>query len=138
MAILDLRLNPSKAEKRWFGLVMLLFSGVAAGLLVWRGGSTRAALVILSLGAALCLLYYALRPLRLPIYRIWMRVFHPIGWLLSHLVLISSYYLVLTPIGLLLRLVGYDPLQRRFDPDADSYWSPHDPAGRPDRYFRKF
>jgi hypothetical protein len=47
-------------------------------------------------------------------------------------------YLVLTPIGWALRLLGRDPLARGFDPDASSYWTPHRSAARIDRYFRQF
>ena len=138
MAILDLRMNPSKGELRWFGLTMLAFSVVVAGLVYWRAESTRAAATIVGVGSVLCVAFYALRPLRLPIYRTWMRAFHPIGWLLSHVVLISIFYLVLTPIGFALRLVGYDPLERRIDASAESYWTRHDPGERADRYFRQF
>jgi hypothetical protein len=138
MKILELRLNPSKSELAWFGLVMLLFTTIVANLVYWSTGSTRGALAIVGLGVALCSFFYSLKPLRLPIYRVWMRAFHPIGWIVSHLILISIYYLVLTPIGLCLRLVGYDPLERRFDPEAESYWVERDPPEQPDRYFRQF
>ena len=37
----------------------------------------------------------------------------PIGWVVSHLLLAVVLYLVFTPIGLLLRLLGRDPLERR-------------------------
>lgn len=138
MAILDLRLNPSKGELRWFGVSLWAFSAVVAGLVLWHAGSTRIAGTIVGAGSVLCLIYYSLRPLRLPIYRVWMRLFHPIGWLVSHAVLIGIYFLVITPIGWALRLMGYDPLSRRFDPEAESYWCTHDPADRAERYFRQF
>lgn len=32
------------------------------------------------------------------------------------------FFLIVTPLGLLLRLVGIDYLQRRWDPRRDSYW----------------
>jgi len=138
MAILDLRLNPSKGELRWFGLLMLAFSVVVGGLILWRAESTRAASAIVGIGVFLCVFYYALRPLRVPIYRLWMRTLHPVGWLISHVVLLSIYYLVLTPVGCVMRAVGYDPLTLRFDPNAASYWVRHDPADRAERYFRQF
>ena len=40
----------------------------------------------------------------------------PIGILVSTVVLAVTYYLVLTPIGLLARLFGYDPMARRPKP----------------------
>ena len=45
----------------------------------------------------------------------------PIGWVVSHLLLGVVYFLVLTPIGLTLRALGRDPLERRFDQSASSY-----------------
>ena len=63
----------------------------------------------------------------------------PIGFVVSHIVLAVVYYLVLTPIGLATRVFRYDPMKRRFDRSAASYWleRPKDP---PDsrRYFRQF
>jgi hypothetical protein len=62
----------------------------------------------------------------------------PIGWVISHLLLAVVLYFVFTPIGMLLRLLGRDPLERRFDPGAESYWTPHRQADTIDRYFRQF
>ena len=63
----------------------------------------------------------------------------PIGFVVSHVVLAVVYYLVLTPIGLLTRLFGYDSMKRRFDPEAKSYWVERSAEGvDPKRYFRQF
>jgi hypothetical protein len=62
----------------------------------------------------------------------------PIGWTISHLVLGAVYYLVLTPIGLVMRLLGRDPMQRRFDRSAKSYWIERTPRTDPSRHFRQF
>jgi hypothetical protein len=48
------------------------------------------------------------------------------------------WYLVFAPIGLLLRLAGYDPLGRRFEPKRDSYWTPHAGQRPMQRYFRQY
>ena len=56
----------------------------------------------------------------------------------SYTVLAMVFYLVLTPIGLLMRLVGYDPMSRRFDKDAASYWVPREGSRKVGRYFRQF
>jgi hypothetical protein len=62
----------------------------------------------------------------------------PIGWLVSHLALVFVYYLVITPIGMALRLASRDPLRRRFDRAAKTYWEPYDPNQGPERYLRQF
>ena len=83
-------------------------------------------------------MYYAIRPFRRPIYLGWMYAVFPIGWVISHTVLALTYYLVLTPIGLLMRGLGRDPMERRFDRDGETYWTPHEPSEDPARYFRQF
>ena len=62
----------------------------------------------------------------------------PIGFVVSHLVLAAVYYLVLTPIGLAMRLFGYDPMTRRSRNDRQSRWVERGPARPPESYFRQF
>ncbi len=73
-----------------------------------------------------------------PIYVTWMALAMPIGWVVSHLLLLGVYYVVLTPIGLLMRLFGYDPMQRQFDRTATTYWTPHDPETEAARYLKQY
>ena len=60
----------------------------------------------------------------------------PIGWVVSHVILAIVYYAVLTPIALLLRLFKYDPLTRRMDRGASTYWKPVSTSPI-ERYFRQ-
>ena len=62
----------------------------------------------------------------------------PIGLGVSHFILAVVYYLVLTPIGLLLRFSSYDPMGRRFDRSAKTYWTPHETEEGTERYFKQF
>ncbi len=63
----------------------------------------------------------------------------PIGFVVSHVVLAGVYYLVLTPIGLLMRLFGYDSMKKTFDREAASYWVPRSTVGvDAKRHFRQF
>jgi len=68
----------------------------------------------------------------------WMLAAAPVGWTISHMVLGAVFYLVLFPIGWIMRLVGRDPMQRRFDREARSYWIERDGRREPARYFRQF
>jgi hypothetical protein len=62
----------------------------------------------------------------------------PIGWLVSRVVLAIVYFLVITPIGLIRRLRGHDPLALRADPTASSYWVARQDRTDPASYFRQF
>jgi len=68
----------------------------------------------------------------------WMTAALPVGWTISHVVLAIVYYAVMTPIGFALRLGGYDPMKRRFDREAASYWIERRPQRDPRRYLRQF
>jgi hypothetical protein len=64
-------------------------------------------------------------PLRLePVYRLWMRFGMAIGAVMSRIILGLVFFCVVTPVGLLMRATGKDPMRRRFDPDAASYREP--------------
>ena len=73
-----------------------------------------------------------------PIYVGMILAVFPIGWLLSHVLLGIVLYLVLTPIGLLLRISGKDPMQRTLKPQAATYWEPHTQETDVSRYFKQF
>jgi hypothetical protein len=62
----------------------------------------------------------------------------PLGWTVSHLVLVVVFFGLFTPIGLIFRLLGRDVLERRFRPDRDSYWEPKAQPADLARYFRPF
>jgi hypothetical protein len=88
-------------------------------------------------GLGLAALYYAVRPLRVPLYLGWMQLVAPVGWVVTHAVLALIFYGLITPIGGLLRLATRDRFGVRRDPSAKSYWTAHDPGGDTARYFRQ-
>ena len=73
-----------------------------------------------------------------PVFIGWMVAAWPIGWVVSHLLLAAVYYLLITPLGLVMRLAGRDKLQMRLDQRAATYWTPRPPAPPAGRYFRQF
>ena len=137
MALLDVNWNPSRRELKQFALLWIGFFALIGVYLLWAReslGAAAACWVVATLGIVGYLLPGILRP----VYILWMALALPIGWTISHLLLLMVYYLVLTPIGFSMRLLGYDPLNRDFDPSAKSYWIPHDPSSEPSRYFKQF
>jgi hypothetical protein len=71
-------------------------------------------------------------------YKIWSLLFLPLAWSVSTMLLVLVYFGMLTPIGLVLRALGRDPMHREFDRDAASYWVKRDEVVDPERYFRQF
>ena len=62
----------------------------------------------------------------------------PIGFVISHILLGIVYYGVMTPIGLMMRIVGYDPMHRKPDSQAETYWVEREPPKDKQQYFRQF
>ena len=60
---------------------------------------------------------------------------YPIGWVVGHVMIGVVFFTVVTPIGLLMRALGRDPLQRKFDASRTSYWEKRPAARRPGALF---
>ena len=138
MALIELNKTPSRRELLLFGALFALFFGLIGGLIWWKFQTPTVAYVLWSVAALITVLFYTIRPIRKPIYLGWIHIAFPIGWVISHTAMAVIYYLVFTPIGFTMRLFGRDPMERRFDRQAASYWVDHDPSGDPGRYFRQF
>ena len=46
------------------------------------------------------------------------------NWMYTRLTLLITFYFVIVPMGLLMRLFGNDPMRRKFDDNLDSYRVP--------------
>ncbi len=110
---------------RSVGLVLLLI-----GLFqLWRGRTLLGG-VMLAVGVVLVVLgTFAPAALRVP-SRLWWRFATALGWVNSRILLSLFFFLVLTPIGLVFRLTGRDPLSQRA---KGTTWSPF--PGRPRDHF---
>jgi hypothetical protein len=138
MAMIVIDRDPSARALRQFAGLFLVASGVVGFLVLRRAGSLEGAVAVWTLGAVVCVAgLFRPRAIRL-VYLGLAYLAFPIGWVVSHILLALVLYLVLTPIGLMLRLFGKDPLERRFDAEAASYWTPHQRADSMERYFRQF
>ena len=61
--------------------------------------------------------------LLLPVLRIWQRIGAAAGWLNTRMLLGAVFFLMVLPIGLILRLFN-DPMERHLDAGAESYRKP--------------
>lgn len=138
MALVDINWKPSKKDLRVFGLLLILFGGVIASLVYFKYDHEAAGLVVLIVASVLGVIGICAPTLIRPVYLVWMALAFPIGWTVSHLMMGVVFYLVLTPIGLIMKVCGRDPMQRRLDRSCQSYWVPRTPSRDVKRYFRQF
>ena len=100
---------------------------------------TPVGLVLIALATAI-FLFALLAPKPLgPAFRFWMAFARAAGWFNSRLLLCILFYLVFTPVGLIMRLIRRDALQRDFNSSKSSFWIPkEEPKDGLERYTRQF
>lgn len=124
-----------RAEKE-FGLVVGGVFVLLAAWWVYRGKFLSAANVLTILGAAL-ILFGVVAPRLLVIPRkLWMKLAEAMAFVSSRIILAIVFFLVLTPIGIVKRAMGWDPLQRRSG-SRDSFWQPYPERQRNPRHYEK-
>ena len=115
------------SSDRSFGLVIATVFLIITLWPLIRGEPTRWwALAVATVFAALALLWTAALA---PLNKCWTKLGVLLYRVLSPIVLGLLFYVTVTPIALLMRLLGKDPLRLRRDPDAASYWIERTPPG---------
>ncbi|HEY4641160.1 MAG TPA: SxtJ family membrane protein [Thermoanaerobaculia bacterium] len=136
--MIEINRNPSPRELRQFAMIWLPAAVIVLGAMArWRFHSPKAAIAIWAAGGALALIALFASSLRKPLYIGWMTAVYPIGWTISHLMLLILFYLLVTPFGLLMR-IKRDPMERKFDRSAKSYWIPRERKTGPSSYFHQY
>ena len=108
----DIQFRPPEKSLRQFAWLWLAcFGGLAAWEGIVRAHTNLAvmlAVLALSVGPVGIIRPRTLRP----IYVGWMVLAFPIGWTVSQVILALMFYGLFTPIGLIFRVIGRDPLHR--------------------------
>lgn len=138
MGVIEINRRPSRRDLRWFGFILPVFFGIVGVVLRFRLGLPSAAVPVWGAGVLVTSAYVAFPPIRTPVYVGWMHLFFPLGWTVSHLVLLVLYFGVVTPMALLMRVFGYDPMKRKRDPETSTYWAERDRETDPTRYFSQY
>jgi hypothetical protein len=139
MALLEINWHPSRRELRQFAGIWLPAAGAVIGWIVLRKtGSWPVATAVWAPVFLVSVVGLLVPAVVRPIFVGWMAITYPIGWAVSHLVLAFTYFVVITPIAVVMRLAGRDVLRRKPDRSAPSFWEAHDPGADATRYFRQY
>ncbi len=121
---------------RQFALLWLAFGGAFAATAYarqrWPAAAVLAGLAI-ALGPVGLVKPRTIRPL----YTALTAVTRPVGHVVSSVLLTAVYFGMFTPLALLFRLLGHDPLGRRQRPGRPSYWTPKPNPADVSSYFRQ-
>ncbi|MBN2192099.1 MAG: hypothetical protein JW751_04725 [Polyangiaceae bacterium] len=145
--IVELNLNPDVRLLRQFGFIALAAFGLLAvcawfEVLLFASGlgaaRTATAVALLTAGVISTLFSLVYPRANRPAYVLLSVVAFPIGFVLSYLVMGILFFVVITPVGLLLRAVGEDPMRRRLHGPQKSYYVKARPTRPRLTYFRQF
>lgn len=129
--------RPDARELRRFALAMLIGFAVLGLLATWRAGEvTTTSIILWSIGAFLALAAFVPGLGRAA----YLAVYLPtsiIGYVVSNVILTLMFFLVITPLGILLRLMGKDFLQQRRQKEK-TRWMPVKGGKSEDSYYRQF
>ena len=122
--------------EREFGLIVGGILVLLSGWWLYRGKFIDAAYIMLAIGSLL-IVFGLLLP-RALVYpnRAWMLFAEGLSYVTTRVILAVVFFLVITPIGVIKRLMGWDPLSRRAAP-GESYWKPYSERQRDTRHYEK-
>ncbi len=145
--LVELDLNPSENTLRQFGGIAFVGFGAFAALAYFEKlvfsfdlGEARVpvALTFAALGVLAALFALVYPKANRVLYVGLSLIAFPIGFVLSYVIMGSLYFLIIGPIALLFRLFGRDSMNRRYDPNAQSYWSDAEPRKDSKSYFHQY
>lgn len=127
--------RPDARELRRFAIAMLIGFTVLGLLSAWRaGGISTASIVLWSIGVVLAAAAFVPGLGRVA----YLAVYLPtsiIGYVVSNILLALMFFVVITPLGIILKLMGKDLLQQR---RQKTQWVPVKGIKNQDSYYRQF
>jgi hypothetical protein len=120
-------IKESKKDLRKFGLTVGIVLLAIAALLYWKGKENYTAFEII--GGFLVVVSILFPIILRPLNKIWMTLAILMGWIMTRVILIVIFFIVLTPLGLIARLIGKDFLDLKIDKEKNSYWEVRDKKG---------
>jgi hypothetical protein len=130
--------EPSSRDLTILALLFLLLGTAVGGYqLLWKGAAAGWYWIIA--GTVLCL-FRLITPLFRGFYSLWLAFSVILGYFVSRILLTIIFFLVITPMGLIFRVIGKDPMERKLDRKAISYWSKKEQEANPstERYEKQF
>jgi hypothetical protein len=115
------------SSDRSFGIVFTVVFAIVGLWPLIGGGSVR--LWSLSIAGALLAISLIRPSLLAPFNRLWMRFGLLLHGVTNPIIMGLVFFLAVTPTALILKLMGKDPLRRRFDREVRSYWIERTPPG---------
>ncbi len=134
----DVEDAPPRGSDRSFGIVMTCAFWVFAGVAWWKNPASPWVVGLGLTGSGFLILALLQPKLLSPLNKLWMKFGELLHKIVSPIVMGSMFFLVITPIGLVMRMFGKDLLQLRRDPDRASYWIKREDSQTPSSMTQQF
>ena len=115
--------EPTKKELFVFVFISTAILSTLAFYPLTKGDEPKIWLAVLSL-AFIVLPFFP--KLLISVYNVWVKFGSAIGRINSYIILNFLFYFIITPMGIVIRLFGKDPLSKKINKNAKSYWSTHE------------
>ncbi|HOO56957.1 MAG TPA: SxtJ family membrane protein [bacterium] len=127
-----------RTNERKFGVVGIIFFLLLGTFMYWRG-RPNAPYICAALSFFFIIVRFVIPALLPPVYKGWVAVAKVIGWININVLLSVAFFVAVTPVALIARLLGNDFMKKKYDPSAETYWQlreekPIDPASYEKRY----
>ena len=141
----EINWKPGGEDLRKFAISLLIGFPVIAVvlfLLKWIFGDVmpepRFFLLLGVIGAAVGLICFLIRPVAGLLYPVWYGIAACIGIILANLLFTLLFYVLFTPLGLFMRLIGRDALHLKEQKGEESHWIDAPPERPAAQYFRQY
>ena len=114
-------ITSKKSDLRKFSIVIGTVLFLIAGLFYWK--EKESFQIFLTTGVVFCLLGIIIPVVLKPIYWAWMIFANILGWVMTRVKLSLLFYTVITPTGVVLRLLGKRFLGTERDESKENYWN---------------
>ena len=130
------KLNLDKQNLRKFGITMGVAFLIIALLVFWKRRAFPLSLSYIS--CAFFVLAITLPGSLRFFYIFWMKLAFVLSWINTRIILVLLFYLLFTPISLVMKLCGSDLLERKIEKSRESYWHKKEPKAGKDHYEKLF
>ena len=122
--------------EREFGIVVGSIFTLLSAWWIYRGKFSSVSQITLSLGVALILLGVFVPRILVYPNKAWMLLAQGLSYVTTPIILGLVFFFVVTPIGFVKRLTGWDPLRRRAG-SSTTYWKPYSERQHNPRHYEK-
>ena len=114
-------IKSERRDLRNFGFIIGIIFLIIGGFLFWK--EKEVFQIFIAISIIFILTAFTLQSVLKPVYWIWMIFGIILSWFMTLIILSLLFYVVVTSIGLTLRLFGKQFLELRWDKSKESYWN---------------